>query len=59
MGLFGRIRLTGTQPLAPPAPAASSVATAVLACPELGEDDLEQVVGGLERVYVPGLAAAG
>lgn len=59
MGLLGRIRLTGAQPPAPPAPVAASVATAVLAGPELGEDDLEQVVGGLERVYLPGLTVAG
>jgi hypothetical protein len=58
MGLLGRIRMTGAQPPAP-APAAAPVVSAVLAGPELGEDDLEQVVGGLERVYVPGLAAAG
>ena len=59
MGLFGRIRLMGAQPPAPPAPVAASVMSAALAGPELAEDDLEQVVGGLERVYVPGLVAAG
>lgn len=59
MGLFGRIRLTGARPPAPPAPVAASVPSAVFAGPELAEDDLEQVVGGLERVYLPGLAAAG
>lgn len=35
-----------------PAPAAA------LAAGELGDDDLEQVVGGLERVYVPGTIVA-
>jgi hypothetical protein len=57
MGLLGRIRLAFPAPAA--APVAAAVPVPVFAGPELGEDDLEQVVGGLERVYVPALAAAG
>jgi hypothetical protein len=59
MGLLARIRLTGARGPAPSAPAAATAPVAALAGPELAEDDLEQVVGGLERVYVPGLVAAG
>lgn len=40
-----------TTPASVPAPAA-------LYGPELDDDDLEQVVGGLERVYIPGMAIA-
>ncbi|HEX2080403.1 MAG TPA: hypothetical protein VHG08_22060 [Longimicrobium sp.] len=36
-----------------PAPAAAAPAAA-----ELGDDELEQVVGGLERIYVPGTVVA-
>ncbi len=49
MSLLGRIRLF------PPAAAAEvprPSAMPVAAGPELDDDDLEQVVGGLERVYV-------
>jgi hypothetical protein len=56
MSLLGRIRLARS---ASPAPAAlAPISVPALAGPELGEDDLEQVVGGLERVYVPGMDAA-
>lgn len=45
--------------VAVPMPAASSAsAAALLAESELGDDDLEQVVGGLERIYVPGHVVA-
>lgn len=40
------------------APAPRPAPAAVVADAELGDDDLEQVVGGLERVYVPGTVAA-
>lgn len=56
MGLLARIRVSRAQPVSP-APAAVSAPTAFAAV-ELAEDELEQVVGGLERVYVPGLFAA-
>jgi hypothetical protein len=39
-----------TQPAAPVAVLASGA--------ELGDDELEQVVGGLERIYLPGLPIA-
>jgi hypothetical protein len=56
MSLLGRIRLfPPNEDPAPPQPAVPVAA----AGPELGEDDLEQVVGGLARVYLPGLAVAG
>lgn len=48
-GFLGRIRVLGPAPDAAPVPAAVAVGG-----PELGDDDLEQVVGGLERVFVPG-----
>ncbi len=57
MSLLGRIRLA--RPASPaPSPAAVAPVPA-FGGPELGEDDLEQVVGGLERVYVPGVFIAG
>jgi hypothetical protein len=59
MGFLGRIRMPRAEPAAAPAPVAASVMAAAHAGPELAEDDLEQVVGGLERVYVPGLVVAG
>lgn len=46
MSLLGRIRLFPPDE-APPPPAVP-----VAAGPELGDDDLEQVVGGLERIYI-------
>jgi hypothetical protein len=59
MGFFGRMRLPRAEPPASPAPVAASVLAAAQAGPELAEDELEQVVGGLERVYLPGLVVAG
>lgn len=56
MSLLGRIRLVRAEPAAA-APVAAAVPVPALAGPELADDDLEQVVGGLERVYVPGPAA--
>lgn len=57
MSLLERIRLARS---ASPAPSAAAAAPApVPAGLELGEDDLEQVVGGLERVYLPGVTTAG
>lgn len=50
MALLERIGVFTSAPV----PAAAAVA----AGPELGDDDLEQVVGGLERIYVPGTIAA-
>lgn len=40
-------------------PVAATVPAPALAGAELGDDELEQVVGGLERVYVPGLVITG
>ncbi len=57
MSLLARIRLH--RPEAAAAPAAVPVATVATASPELGDDDLEQVVGGLERVFIPGVRMAG
>ncbi|HEX6041378.1 hypothetical protein [Longimicrobium sp.] len=57
MTLLERIRLPRARPAAP-APAVAAVPVPALVGPELTDDDLEQVVGGLERVYVPGLVAA-
>ena len=55
MSLLARIRLP--RPAAPaPAPV---VSVPVFAGPELEDDVLEQVVGGLERIYVPGVVSAG
>jgi hypothetical protein len=54
MSVLGRIRLFPPEPAAPPRPAVPAV---VAAGYELGDDDLEAVVGGLERVYVPDPAA--
>lgn len=53
MGLVERIRLQSTAP----APAAVAAVPAS-AGPELEMDELEQVVGGLERAYLPGLVVA-
>jgi hypothetical protein len=52
MSVLARIRVFRPEP--DPAPASVVVAEG----PELAEDDLEQVVGGLERVYVPGRVVA-
>ena len=57
MSLLGRIRLARPASPAPAGPSLASIPA--VAGPELGEDDLEQVVGGLERVYIPGLVVAG
>ncbi|HST63002.1 MAG TPA: hypothetical protein VLK84_30115 [Longimicrobium sp.] len=48
----------------PPPPSAALPAPAAIPVPalvgaELDEHELEQVVGGLERVYLPGLVIAG
>jgi hypothetical protein len=51
MGVLGRIRLFPPGTVAAPRPPALVVVVA--AGSELGDDDLEAVVGGLERVYVP------
>ncbi|MBW3570475.1 MAG: hypothetical protein KY467_05170 [Gemmatimonadetes bacterium] len=53
MRLLERIRLF--RPASAPAPAAVQV-MAPADAPELEDADLEHVVGGLERVYVPGTA---
>lgn len=52
MSVLGRIRLFPSPPDAPAAPCPPVLAV-VAAGSELGDDDLEAVVGGLERVYVP------
>lgn len=57
MSLLARIRLH--RPEAAAAPVAVPDAAVATAAPELGDDDLEQVVGGLERVFIPGLMTAG
>jgi hypothetical protein len=57
MSLLGRTRLARPASQAPAA--ASLVSVPAVAGPELGEDELEQVVGGLERIYVPGLVITG
>lgn len=53
-GLRDRIRLPRIAP-APAAPPIAVVPVLAIVGPELAEDDLEQVVGGLERAYAPGL----
>lgn len=53
MSLLGRI-----QPARPASPAAAVAPVPPFGGAELGEDDLEQVVGGLERIYVPGQVIA-
>jgi hypothetical protein len=50
MSLIGRIRLFPADAVPAPRPAAVPV---VDDGAELGEDELEAVVGGLERIYVP------
>jgi hypothetical protein len=50
MSLLDRIRLFPPETPAAPRPPVLAV---VAARSELGDDDLEAVVGGLERVYVP------
>lgn len=57
MSLLARIRLP--RPAAPAPAPASLVSVPVFAGPELEDDVLEQVVGGLERIYVPGVVSAG
>lgn len=52
-GLLERIRLFRHAP-APPVPVFRVVAEG----PELAEGDLEQVVGGLERTFIPGAGEA-
>lgn len=53
MSVLARIRVFRPEP--DPAPPAAVAAEG----PELGDDDLEQVVGGLERVFIPGVVTAG
>jgi hypothetical protein len=53
--LLGRIRVFRDAP-PPPVPA---IRIAAVEGPELRDDDLEQVVGGLERVFIPGAGEAG
>ena len=53
--LLGRIRVF--RDAAPPRVQAIRIASAE--GPELRDDDLEQVVGGLERVFIPGAGEAG
>lgn len=57
MSLLARIRPSRAEPAAA-APAAAAVPVPAVVGPELADDDLEQVVGGLERVFLPGLAVA-
>ncbi len=52
-GLLGRIRLFRDEP-PPPIPVFRVVAEGA----ELAESDLEQVVGGLERAFIPGAVRA-
>lgn len=54
-GLLGRIRVFREAP--PPAVPALRIVAAE--GPELRDDDLEQVVGGLERAFIPGAGEAG
>jgi hypothetical protein len=54
MSVLGRIHLF--PPDTAPAPRPAAVPAAAEAA-ELGDDELEAVVGGLERVYVPDPAA--
>jgi hypothetical protein len=51
MRLLERIRIFRPDPAPAPRPLAM---VAVSDAPELEDADLEHVVGGLERVYVPG-----
>jgi hypothetical protein len=55
-GLLGRIRVFRE---APPPPVVPAVRIVAAEGPELLDDDLEQVVGGLERVFIPGAGEAG
>ncbi len=57
MGFPARIRRAAAPPSVP-APPVVPAGTA-FAGPELGDDELERVVGGLERVYLPGPVSAG
>jgi hypothetical protein len=54
--LLGRIRVFRDAP--PPAVPALRVVSDAEG-PELHDDDLEQVVGGLERAFIPGAGEAG
>ncbi|HYW13635.1 MAG TPA: hypothetical protein VE871_16860 [Longimicrobium sp.] len=47
------------HPSPPSATVSAAIPVPALAGAELGDDELEQVVGGLERVYIPGLVVAG
>jgi hypothetical protein len=51
MSLLERIRVLRPEPV--PAPRRAAM-VALADAPELEDADLEHVVGGLERVYVPG-----
>lgn len=55
MSALDRIRLFPPRPAEAPRP--PTLAAVAGAGSELGDDDLEAVVGGLERVYVPDPAA--
>jgi hypothetical protein len=55
--MLERIRLFRAEP-ASAAPAVAAVPVLALVGTELADDELEQVVGGLERVYVPGAIVA-
>lgn len=54
MSPLERIRIVRPEPVPAPRPVPMM---ALAAGSELGDDDLEQVVGGLDRVYVPHPAA--
>lgn len=55
MSLLERIRVVRPDPA--PAPRPVPMVALAAADPELDDGDLEQVVGGLDRVYVPHPAA--
>ena len=57
--LRSRPRSPRSATATPPAVIPASAPVPALAGSELGDDELEQVVGGLERVYVPGLVTVG
>jgi hypothetical protein len=58
MSLLGRIRASRAASPVPAPAVLSPVSIPAITGVELAEDELEQVVGGLERIYVPGLFSA-
>ncbi len=53
------VRTADPSPRSATLPAAAAIPVPALAGAELADDELEQVVGGLERVYLPGVVITG